>query len=692
MTPFEIERFASRARDRSAGRAADRAALELAGRLRHRQRRWPARASVYVGETVNAVARMRQHLEQPEQGGDSQTIRVVIDDTFNKSVCLDLESLPDPLARRRRAVQGPQPQRRHHRRRLLRPRPLPRDLPRHLRAAPRRRAVHAQHPRDREQRPLQAVAVQGADPRSGDRGRGHPRRAASTTSSIGASHRPRSIQGDPGTGKTIVAIFLMKLLADIRDHVLTDDVEPRLDLLRVLRPENRELLAGLRIGLVIPQQSLRESIQKVFKKTPKLHERHGADAVRGRGVRPSRSTCSSSTRRTGSTSAPTRRRACRTSSSARSTRSCSAPTTRRRPSSTGSMRAARHQILLIDGEQSVRPRTSPRAASPSWCRRRRWHRRYRLTTQMRVQAGADYVGFVRRLLRGELSPASVPTSATTTCASSTISATCARPSGTGTSAVWRDSSPATRGSGRAGTIRPHSTSSLDGVACAGTAPTRTGSTARLDRRGRLDHRAGLRPQLRRRHHRRRPSIRPGRGRLFVDRESYRDKKGKENNGSEGLHDDDLLTFIRNIYGVLLTRGIRGTYVYVCDPALRDYVASVLNVESAMASFRYSAARRSAVNDSRPLVQESLTRWIAASRSGNLPCRGRSCVRARTETPNRRSASTCRRLQRRRRRLGRICLPGRSVTLESSELRPCNHHLRIAPGSRSCIRYVAECRP
>ena len=67
------------------------------------------------------------------------------------------------------------------------------------------------------------------------------------------------------------------------------------------------------------------------------------------------------------------------------------------------------------------------------------------------------------------------------------------------------------------------------------------------------------------------------GRLFIDRESYRDKKGKENNKQLGIvySDEDLLAFIRNIYGVLLTRGMRGTFVYVCDPALRAYVASVI---------------------------------------------------------------------------------------------------------------------
>ena len=36
-------------------------------------------------------------------------------------------------------------------------------------------------------------------------------------------------------------------------------------------------------------------------------------------------------------------------------------------------------------------------------------------------------------------------------------------------------------------------------------------------------------------------------------------------------DDDILQFVRNIYGVLLTRGILGTYVYVCDEHLRKHL-------------------------------------------------------------------------------------------------------------------------
>lgn len=61
--------------------------------------------------------------------------------------------------------------------------------------------------------------------------------------------------------------------------------------------------------------------------------------------------------------------------------------------------------------------------------------------------------------------------------------------------------------------------------------------------------------------------------LFVDRESYKDAKGKEGNKVlEKVYDDnDLRRFITNIYAVLMTRGMRGTYLYVCDPSLREHL-------------------------------------------------------------------------------------------------------------------------
>ena len=66
-------------------------------------------------------------------------------------------------------------------------------------------------------------------------------------------------------------------------------------------------------------------------------------------------------------------------------------------------------------------------------------------------------------------------------------------------------------------------------------------------------------------------------RLFIDRAAYRDKKGKENNPLLGkvYTDDDLLRYVVNIYGVLLTRGMLGTLVYVCDADLRAHLGQLI---------------------------------------------------------------------------------------------------------------------
>ncbi|WP_279365694.1 DNA/RNA helicase domain-containing protein [Microbacterium testaceum] len=65
--------------------------------------------------------------------------------------------------------------------------------------------------------------------------------------------------------------------------------------------------------------------------------------------------------------------------------------------------------------------------------------------------------------------------------------------------------------------------------------------------------------------------------MVVNRASYRDRKGKENLSKlqQKTTDDDLLRLVQNIYGVLLSRGALGTYIYVADRALRRYVKSVI---------------------------------------------------------------------------------------------------------------------
>lgn len=59
--------------------------------------------------------------------------------------------------------------------------------------------------------------------------------------------------------------------------------------------------------------------------------------------------------------------------------------------------------------------------------------------------------------------------------------------------------------------------------------------------------------------------------FFVDRSNYFDVKGKNT-----IDDIELLKYILNIYNTMLTRGMMGTYIYVCDPNLRIYLKNFID--------------------------------------------------------------------------------------------------------------------
>lgn len=62
------------------------------------------------------------------------------------------------------------------------------------------------------------------------------------------------------------------------------------------------------------------------------------------------------------------------------------------------------------------------------------------------------------------------------------------------------------------------------------------------------------------------------GKIIADKTCYFDQQGKS-----GVADDQdaLRDYLTNIYLTLMTRGIYGTYVYVCDPALREYMSQFI---------------------------------------------------------------------------------------------------------------------
>ena len=67
------------------------------------------------------------------------------------------------------------------------------------------------------------------------------------------------------------------------------------------------------------------------------------------------------------------------------------------------------------------------------------------------------------------------------------------------------------------------------------------------------------------------TCKPDRKPIEIDASQYFDKKGKQ-----GIEDPATLkAYILNIYKTMMLRGIRGTYVYVCDEGLREYFKELI---------------------------------------------------------------------------------------------------------------------
>lgn len=59
--------------------------------------------------------------------------------------------------------------------------------------------------------------------------------------------------------------------------------------------------------------------------------------------------------------------------------------------------------------------------------------------------------------------------------------------------------------------------------------------------------------------------------IIVDRKNYYDAKGKA-----GISDEELLEYILHIYQTMCTRGMRGTYLYICDQKLKEYLSKYID--------------------------------------------------------------------------------------------------------------------
>lgn len=533
---------------------------------------------VYVGESVNLAARMRQHLATPEKQ-HLDDVRVILDETFNKSVCLDLESQLIRLL----AGDGKY--------RVLNRNDGITDSDYFDRARYREKFDEIFE----ELRNAKIFERPVAEIMNSDLFKLSPFKALTPDQAIAIedildglfqdldADRPSTIviQGDPGTGKTIVGIYLIKLLRDIATASATEDISGDSMFAEFFLEGYRELLADLRVALVVPQQSLRASIKQVFDRTPGLNGEmvlspfqvgDGEESFDLLIVDETHRLNQRANQASGVFNAKFKKINVRLFGSDDSSWT----------QLDWIIAKSRHQLFLLDSAQRVRPADLPTGALNELVKSTKARGRvYPLWSQMRVQGGADYVDYVRRILSPEPG-VDVPfqqfpgyefrlfddlgemrdrlRAKDTAGGLARLVAGFAWP--------WRSKKDPSQFD-----------IELDGCRLQWnrTAVDWINSKRAVDEVGSIHTVQGydlnyagviIGPDLRYDPHLRR---------LFFDRASYHDAKGKENNPQLGIRydDDDLLRLVCNIYGVLLTRGARGTYVYVCDPALRRYLSQFI---------------------------------------------------------------------------------------------------------------------
>ena len=534
---------------------------------------------IYVGESLNGAGRFHQHLKTPAKQ-HLKNIRVIIDERFNKSVCLDLESYlirmlagdggNRVLNRNNGITDSEYYQREMYREgfrtifeRLRADGVFTRTLPEIVNSDLFKLSPFKALTEDQANSVDEILEGFFTDLERG-------------TSSIIV------IQGDPGTGKTVAAIYMIKLLIDIKISTSLEDLDSDSRFSNFFTETNRDLLQGLRIGLVVPQQSLRTSIQKIFKNTPGLHpsmvmtpfnvgEADGVfdllfiDETHRLNQRSNQATAGLNTKfRT-------------------ITEDLYGSDDTSKTQLDWILAKSRHQIFLLDAAQSVRPADLPsHLLSNLVADTRASGRHFQLRTQMRVQAGSDFVSYVRWIL--DPRPLSIARTRqdfgdydfrTFESVAHMRDEIFRRDAEVGLSRMvagfawkWKSNKDKDAFDIEIGEtqLRWNSTST-DWIA----------SSNALEEVGSVHTVQGydlnyvgviigldLRFDIERK-------------RLFIDRKSYYDTRGKQNNPQLGktYSDDDLLQFITQIYAVLMTRGILGTYVYACDPGLREYLKAFI---------------------------------------------------------------------------------------------------------------------
>ena len=200
---------------------------------------------IYVGESLNAAGRLRQHLETPAKQ-HLKNIRVIIDERFNKLVCLHLESylirmLAGDGANRVLNRNNGITESKYYQREMYRE--GFRNIFEQLKAD----GIFTRSIPEIENSVLFKLS---------------PFKALTEDQATSVEEIVKGflidvergaksmivIQGDPGTGKTVVAIYMIKLLVDIKTFTSLEDLDSDSRFSNFFTETNQRLLQGLHIA------------------------------------------------------------------------------------------------------------------------------------------------------------------------------------------------------------------------------------------------------------------------------------------------------------------------------------------------------------------------------------------------------------------------------------------------------------
>lgn len=529
---------------------------------------------LYVGETTDFLSRTRQHLQNPQKQG-LREIRVVLDDTFNKSTCLDLESQLIMLFSGDGKYQ------------VINSNAGIADCDYFDRE-------HYQVTFDQIVENLRVLGLfnqSALDIRNSNLFKYSPYKALNddqiqVTEAIiddlwqsleEGESSVHVVQGSAGTGKTVVGIFLTKLLSDLGTPNQAPTGESVFD--EYYQEGYKPLFEGRRIGLVVPQQSLRASVKHVFSKVSSLSremvltpfdvgdsDEHYDILIVDEAHRLNRFSAQSSGMMT------------------KLYKEINARLFGNPESGHSQLDWLRkqcdHLILLIDPEQSVRPQDlTPTEINACLDSSRDSGRIHTLRSQLRIQGdSAEYGDFLDQLLAlGPQSPIEIPTIEgyelrVFSDLDEMIEEIHKKDKEFGLSRL---------AAGYAWEWVSKTNRELFDINIPGARPLRWNSTDKdwvgkgsFDEVGSIHTLQGfdlnyagviIGPDIEVDEH----------GFLRANRERYADKRGKAdvamalNPSERKTTDEDLLRYIRNCYRVLLTRGIRGTYIYAGASTLRQ---------------------------------------------------------------------------------------------------------------------------